>query len=209
MAHCAEARERQFLVFVDEPARCMERAKAVEQEFASSMQQRLEKGYVLPGQAEALTGWAETAAAVSRRRCILLSALEMRYEAFAPARSFYFQMKSVNSYHGSFELLVKDLKQYKKEKYSVILLCNSRTRGQTDGRGSAGGGAGSLLHGRYRPCGAGRGNHGAVRPAEKRLFLPGYQIRGADGDRYFRRGEKEEKNGKNSGTGSGSPILTN
>ena len=128
MAHCAEARERKFLVFVDEPARCMERAKAVEQEFASSMQQRLEKGYVLPGQAEALTGWAETAAAVSRRRCVLLSALEMRYEAFAPARSFYFQMKSVNSYHGSFELLVKDLKQYKKEKYSVILLCNSRTR---------------------------------------------------------------------------------
>ena len=59
---------------------------------------------------------------------MLLSSLEMRCRELAPVRSFYFQMKSVNSYNGSFELLVKDLKHYKKEKHSVILLCNSRTR---------------------------------------------------------------------------------
>ena len=128
MAYCADVQGQKFLVFVDEPARCMEKAEAVEQEFASSMQQRLEKGYVLPGQADTLIGRERTAAVIGRQRCVLLSSLEMRYDAFSPVRSFYFQMKSVNSYNGSFELLVKDLKYYKKEKYSVILLCNSRTR---------------------------------------------------------------------------------
>ena len=128
MAYCAGAEGQKFLTFVDEPARCMEKAETVEKEFASSMQQRLEKGYVLPGQADTLIGREKIAAALGRQRCVLLSSLEMRCREFAPVRSFYFQMKSVNSYNGSFELLVKDLKHYKKEKHSVILLCNSRTR---------------------------------------------------------------------------------
>ena len=128
MAYCAGAEGQNFLAFVDEPVRCMEKAEAVEKEFASSMQQRLEKGYVLPGQADTLIGREKIAAALGRQRCVLLSSLEMRCREFAPVRSFYFQMKSVNSYNGSFELLVKDLKHYKKEKHSVILLCNSRTR---------------------------------------------------------------------------------
>lgn len=38
--------------------------------------------------------------------------------------------RSVQPYNNHFELLVKDLKRWKKEKYRVILLCASRTRGR-------------------------------------------------------------------------------
>lgn len=39
-------------VYLDEPARCIEKGEAVEYEFRESMVSRLEKGYILPGQME-------------------------------------------------------------------------------------------------------------------------------------------------------------
>ncbi|MCD7864915.1 MAG: transcription-repair coupling factor [Clostridiales bacterium] len=129
-SYCAKAKGEQMYVFADEPVRCMERGRTVEQEFFSGMRQRLEKGYILPGQADLLTDASPVAAAIGQTRCVLLSALEMRTPDFSPEQSFYFQVKSVNSYQGSFPLLVKDLNAYKRERYRVILLCSSRTRAQ-------------------------------------------------------------------------------
>ncbi|MCD7921788.1 MAG: transcription-repair coupling factor [Clostridiales bacterium] len=127
---CAEAKGEQIYVFADEPARCMERGREVEQEFFSGMRQRLEKGYILPGQTDLLIGVSAVVTAISRTQCVLLSALEMRTSDFSPEQNFYFHVKSVNSYQGSFPLLLKDLNIYKRERYSVILLCSSRTRAQ-------------------------------------------------------------------------------
>ena len=47
------------LLFLDEPIRVVEKGKVVEQEFNESMQQRLEKGYILPGQMEAMFSYKE------------------------------------------------------------------------------------------------------------------------------------------------------
>ena len=44
------------------------------------------------------------------------------------ANHFSIQARSIGAYNNSFELLVKDLKQYKKKGYAVILLSGSRTR---------------------------------------------------------------------------------
>ena len=41
---------------------------------------------------------------------------------------FALEIKGINSYQNSFELLTKDLKRWKKEKYRTVLLCSSRTR---------------------------------------------------------------------------------
>ena len=43
---------------------------------------------------------------------------------------FNITVKSMSSYQSSFELLVKDLKQYKKEGYQIVLLSGSRTRAE-------------------------------------------------------------------------------
>ena len=45
-SRCAGAQEQKQLIFIDEPARCLEKASAVEKEFSQSMTQRLEKGYI-------------------------------------------------------------------------------------------------------------------------------------------------------------------
>ncbi len=120
------------LVFLDEPARCLEKAHAVEQEFFAGMEQRLAKGYILPGQADLLIPSAEVTAGLCRCSGLLLSNIEAQCEEFAvaPSAVVFLNVKSVNTYNGSFDLLVKDLISYKKQEYRVILLCGSRTRAQ-------------------------------------------------------------------------------
>lgn len=116
------------ICFLDEPARLIEQGRGVELEFSESMKQRLEKGYILPGQADALYGAAEVAGRLQQCRCIALSTLEQRVPQLVPEQQYQIQARTVNAYNNSFELLIKDLKQYKKNKFKIILLSGSRTR---------------------------------------------------------------------------------
>lgn len=118
------------LVALDEPARIAEHSAAVEKEYTESMRQRLEKGYILPGQADALYAAREIFARIGRMRTAALATLEMKLPQLAVRESYPVQARTVNAYNNSFELLVKDLQQYKKKNYKVILLSGSRTRAQ-------------------------------------------------------------------------------
>ena len=115
-------------LFLDEPARLAEKGRAVEQEFLESMAHRLEKGYILPGQMEALYHWEEVFARAGRQGCVAFTTLDMRLEELEPKHRYAISARSVQSYNRSFELLIKDLKQYKKKKCRAILLSGSRTR---------------------------------------------------------------------------------
>ncbi|MEI3280192.1 MAG: hypothetical protein V8R46_05315 [Eubacterium ramulus] len=53
-------------------------AAAVEKEFSDSMQQRLEKGYILPGQMDVLYSHEAVTAEMQRLGCVLVSAMELR-----------------------------------------------------------------------------------------------------------------------------------
>ena len=116
------------ICFLDEPARLMEQGRSVELEFSESMKQRLEKGYILPGQADALYGAADVMGRLQQCRCIALSTLEQRVPQLVMEQQHQIQARTVNAYNSSFELLIKDLKRYKKNQFKVILLSGSRTR---------------------------------------------------------------------------------
>lgn len=116
------------LIFLDEAGRCGERGHVTEQEFSESMKQRLEKGYILPGQMKALFSCGEIAAKLMAGRCVALAALEVKITDFTIRNHYSIQARTINAYNNSFELLIKDLKQYKKNGYSVLLLSGSRTR---------------------------------------------------------------------------------
>ncbi len=116
------------LVFLDEAGRCAERGHTTEQEFSESMKHRLEKGYILPGQMQALYSCEETAAKLQRRSCVALAALESKVPDFSVAGHYSIQARTIGAYNNSFELLVKDLKQYKKKGYAILLLSGSKTR---------------------------------------------------------------------------------
>lgn len=116
------------VVFLDETPRSIERGMATETEFSESMRQRLEKGYILPGQMRELFTCKEILAKLERCRCISLVALDMKNAHLEIQARMNIQTKTVNPYNNSFELLVKDLMRYKKNGYRVILLSGSRTR---------------------------------------------------------------------------------
>ncbi len=118
------------LVVLDEPMRIVEQGLAVEKEYIESMGQRLEKGYLLPGQMEALFRAKEILARLESLHTIALATLELKVPDLNIKQVFQIQTRTVNPYNNSFELLVKDLHQYKKKNYKVILLSGSRTRAQ-------------------------------------------------------------------------------
>ena len=116
------------IIFLDETARTIERGIATETEFSESMKQRLEKGYILPGQMRELFSCKEILAKINNRKCVALVALDMKKQQLDIKEHIDIQSKTVNPYNNSFELLVKDLNRYKKNGYRTILLSSSRTR---------------------------------------------------------------------------------
>lgn len=115
-------------VYLDEPSRVGEHASAVEFEFRESMMHRLEKGYLLPGQTDLLFGGDVIAAKLSARRVVSLAALDMKNPLLKVDKKIDLTVKSISSYHNSFEGLVKDLTRWKRGGYRILLLSGSRTR---------------------------------------------------------------------------------
>ena len=121
-------REYSSCIFLDEPAKIQEHAKAVELEFRESMMHRLEKGYLLPRQMELLKSAEETAAILSQYRVLAMSSIERHQNFMKFGHKYDITTRSVPSYNSSFENLINDLKKYKKNGYRVLLLSGSRTR---------------------------------------------------------------------------------
>ena len=120
--------EKDALILLDEPNRILEEGKAVEKEFSENMENRLAKGYVLPGQMKLLYGSSEIIGALNRRNCLGLCIMDLPKAPWCITGRYSMTVRSISSYHNSFEQLVKDLTRWKKEGYRVALLCASRTR---------------------------------------------------------------------------------
>lgn len=116
------------IFFLDEPLRIDEKAAAVELEFKEGMIGRLESGYILPSQADAIYSYRELCAKIERKTSVLLSMMEHRIGNFTIVNKYDFTVKSVSPYNKNFDILVKDLKEWKLKKYRVILISSSLSR---------------------------------------------------------------------------------
>lgn len=119
-----------MLLFLDEPNRILENGLGVEEEYAASRTHREEKGEKnLPVQW--LCEFSKVQKELNKLRAVSLSALEPRGVEwnFAPEK-YNLTVQSVTSYNSSFELLVEDLRKYKKKGYQIALLSGSRTRAE-------------------------------------------------------------------------------
>ncbi len=116
------------LFFLDEPGRLSEKGEVVETEFREGMIGRIEKGYILPSQIDVIYGYKEAMGTLARKNAVLISTMEVKNNFYSPKHKYDFTVQTVASYHNNFEVLVKDLERWKKNKYRVILLSGSRTR---------------------------------------------------------------------------------
>ena len=117
-------------VYLDEPARCIEKGEAVEYEFRESMVSRLEKGYILPGQMEVLFSLPVLLKKLSELPLLLMTALDMKVKEFNVRHKYNFQIQAAPSYNNNFSLLAKDILQLKKNGYRVLVLSASGTRAE-------------------------------------------------------------------------------
>lgn len=121
--------EERTIIFLDEPNRLTEKGGAVEEEYRQSRMHREEKGSRnLPE--NWLCSFEQLQKELNKRNCISVCALEPKQAGWKVREKFYLGVKSISAYNNSFELLVKDLHQYKKQGYRIALLSGSRTRAE-------------------------------------------------------------------------------
>ncbi|MBO5336618.1 MAG: transcription-repair coupling factor [Lachnospiraceae bacterium] len=123
-----QAAARQLCFFIEEPLRVKEQADAIELEFRESMEQRVSKGYILPGQMNILYSGEQVAAGISKYNVVTLATMESKYGFFKAEQKSDLAARNIAPYNNSFEALVRDLKKYRKNGYRVLLLSGSRTR---------------------------------------------------------------------------------
>jgi len=121
--------EERTIIFLDEPNRLTEKGGAVEEEYRQTRMHREEKGSRnLPE--NWLCSFEQLQKELNKRNCISVCALEPKQAGWKVREKFYLEVKSISAYNNSFELLVKDLHQYKKQGYRIALLSGSRTRAE-------------------------------------------------------------------------------
>ena len=115
-------------LFIDEVQKVIGKAESTEVEFAEAMTRRVEAGYMLQGQMDMLYSTAQIFAKIENRPTVLMSLLDSKNKLLKSADHFSIAVQGVNAYNGSFELLTKELLQYKKRKYKVLLVTSSSTK---------------------------------------------------------------------------------
>lgn len=116
------------LIILDEPSRLTEHIDAVEYEFEQSMSSRLMGGYVLPGQTKILYMHKEALNKCKNFPILQLSTLDDKGKLKKPDIKVNITVRSVAPYKGHFDMLLKDLKTYRKNGYNIVVLSPSKTR---------------------------------------------------------------------------------
>ena len=120
--------EENTLVVLDEPNRLKECNELTLYEYNESMKNRLAAGYVLPSQTNKVKAMNEIISDLRNNKKLILTTLDYKPDGFEIDYSMYITARSISSYNNSFEYLAKDLEKYKKNGYTTVLVCSSRTR---------------------------------------------------------------------------------
>ncbi|MDO4283734.1 MAG: transcription-repair coupling factor [Eubacteriales bacterium] len=190
------------ILFLDEPKRGEEHAKAVELEFRESMTQRAEKGYILPGQMAFLRSADALRAQLERYRRAGLSALALSTSLMEGAQTFSIGAAGTSPYNNSFDTLRSDLTKYRMEGYRVLILSASRTRARRLASDLSEAGISSfysenpdrILQPREVMTHYGRVLHGFAYPALKFMVIAETDIFGSE-----KKKKKKKKKGKYEG----------
>ena len=107
---------KEAVFFIDEPQRVEEQLRAVETEFRESMSHRLEKGYVLAGQTDIIWDKNQILDEMNHKNKVLFTAIAQKLKSFGADEFVEVSARNISPYNSKFEMLVEDLKKYKKQK---------------------------------------------------------------------------------------------
>ena len=116
------------LVIFDEPAVLEEGYRIQEEEYRESTSYRFEKGYILKKQTDLFRSLSGVYKLMDPFSCLMLSLFGNSLKGMKPDVNVHLTTSSINAYNNSFETLVKDIKHYKEQKYSTVLVTGSVSR---------------------------------------------------------------------------------
>ncbi|MCL2616358.1 MAG: hypothetical protein FWD96_01785, partial [Defluviitaleaceae bacterium] len=118
------------LLFFDEPARLAEHAGVVLEEFSESIMNKIEKGYMMPTQANLVLTYADIVRKSTRFASVLLAHMPRQMKEFSPKAVHSITVRPTMTLRQRIDLLLDDLRHYTRADYRIAILCSSRTRGQ-------------------------------------------------------------------------------
>ena len=120
--------DRDAMIFVDEPARVLNRACTVEIEFKDGIAGRIEDGNANADELPELYGAEEIVEDLAAPHTVCLTGLDQIVAQIPCEKTYSLFAKNTTSYKNSFDLLIEDLKRYQSQGYDITLLSASRTR---------------------------------------------------------------------------------
>ncbi|XXF58776.1 transcription-repair coupling factor [Thermoanaerobacterium thermosaccharolyticum] len=117
-------------IILDENIRVKERASNILTEFNENFKSLLLSGEVLPEQSNLLFSYDDILKKLSGKSLILMNTI-VKSDANIEVRSIVnFVSRSMHPFHGKLELLVDDIKFYRKSGYKVVMLSSNLERGR-------------------------------------------------------------------------------
>ena len=114
-------------LFLLEPVRILEAAQALSDEYRMSMQHRLEKGVIDEADTRRMMTPELLVYLLNRRNCVGLSMMQTG-SGYDRTGQYSVEVRAVNPYNNQFPMLVRDLKRWKRNNYTAVLLSASHTR---------------------------------------------------------------------------------
>ncbi|NMA85195.1 MAG: transcription-repair coupling factor [Epulopiscium sp.] len=121
---------RHALIFLDEPLRIEEKCERLLEEFEESIKNRLEKGKVVPSQLEEIYRYDDLVHLWSFHPQVILSTLLQPVQSFSVKETIHIGVKSIQPFHQKVDVLAKDLAQWVRNRYRIIILVSSQSRGE-------------------------------------------------------------------------------
>ncbi len=118
------------LIIIDEPNRQREKAVLDEREMQETYKSLLEKGGVLPGQIDNYFTWEELQYTLSKITKIYFSLLPKKSMGMDIVDMFGVTAKTAGLFMSKTKLLADELKEWKRQKFAVVILINSPERGE-------------------------------------------------------------------------------
>lgn len=118
------------LVIFDEPNRQKESSQAREREIRETYVALWEKGRVLPGQVDNYVSWEELGEIRLRLKTVFFSLLPQKPPTEEPVNLLGVSVKTTSLFMGKTRLLADELKELKRQKYTVVILVSSQERGE-------------------------------------------------------------------------------
>ncbi len=115
------------VIYVDEPNRISEHCQFVTNEFVNSIESRIDKGTMLPGQLKMIYTYDDIISKIESSPSILMTSLMTGLRDYRPKELVDFQVKSVSLVKNDMNLIAEDLGYLASKDYRILFLAGGHT----------------------------------------------------------------------------------